>query len=292
MGLIQRECSGPLLKFVKAHKIFDLMRTGIAAGDILPCLRKNEIHFYEGGACLFRFRPRSVSTHRQYIDCEGKGYRALSGHEHDLTTFDRVRAKARKHRIEDKSNELAAVHGLFSAFSITRSDHKHGELALIDIEARFGKDDVNGLPIKMIDLVFLMPDQHVLFVEAKCMGNSDVGSSGMAKVEAQVEYYQRHIRHTSVLDAINYSIKIQLQLINRKTAEISLNIFRRVPILLLDPSDPKRQIGPRNTWLRERLCKAYDWTIDSERPLVIDGTSDAFGAIGAFVEKFSGSRVH
>jgi hypothetical protein len=53
------------------------MRGGIAAGDILPCLRNGEIDFYEGGARLFRFGVNMVVTHRLHVDGHGKGDRTL-----------------------------------------------------------------------------------------------------------------------------------------------------------------------------------------------------------------------
>jgi len=288
VGLIQREFSEQLLHFARAHKFFDFMREGMAAGEILPCLRKNEIHFYEGGARLFSFSPQSVSTHRRYVDKEGSGYRALRESEENLSTFERIRKTAREHRSENTSSELAAVHRLFKACAVTASDYKHGQLALVDVEARFGKDDTENLRTKMIDLVFIMPDGRVLFIEAKCLGNQDLASSGMAKVEAQVKDYEGHISHACVLDAINRSIQAQFQLIG-SPVELATGIFPRVPVLLLDPSVPKRRIGPKNTWLHNRLKEASDWNIKSERPVVIDGRSDQLMKIREFVEKVTGS---
>ena len=75
---IQRACPEHLLTFVRTHPVFDFMRDGIANGKILPCVRKNEIHFYEGGARLFRFTSQSIYTDNRYIDGKDGGERRLS----------------------------------------------------------------------------------------------------------------------------------------------------------------------------------------------------------------------
>jgi hypothetical protein len=285
MCLIQRECSKSLLDFVRQHAVFECMREGIATGKILPCLRKNEVHFYEGGARLFRFSAQNVYTHRQYIDGMGNGDRALSISEQNFITVEDVMKKAREHRELKVSNELAAVHRLFPGLALTRSAHKAGQLSLIDIEARFGASKSKGLPTTMIDLAFLVPDHRVLFMEAKCMGHSAIASSANAKVEAQVANYEAHIRDACVLPALARSMEVQLQLL-RKTGEPPIGIFPRVPILLFDPSTPKREIGRKNTWLSNRLDDATVWTIKSERPIVIDGRDDPVKAVREFAERF------
>ena len=285
MCFIQREYSENLLSFVRAHPHFNSMRKGIATGDILPCLRKDEIDFYEGGARLFGFSRRGVYTHRQYIDDNGNGERALTDDEQSHAVFERIRNKARTHRNSKVTSELAAVHRLFPAFAVTRDRHQPGQPALIDVEARFGSDETRKLPATMIDLVFLMPDGRLLFMEAKCMGNPAIASIGTAEVEEQVENYQSHISHACVLDAIKRSLEAQLILLG-KPIELATGIFPRVPVLLLDPSEPQLAIGPKNTWLTNQLNEAGGWTVRSERPLVIDGRRDPVAAVREFVEKF------
>ena len=73
-------------------------------------------------------------------------------------------------------------------------------------------------------------------MEVKCMGNENVESSGKAKAEVQVKNYEQHLRHASVLGAMNRSIQTQLKLVG-KFAELATGVFPRVPILLLDPSE-------------------------------------------------------
>ena len=282
---MQRAYTKTLFDFVRGHRHFDRMRGGIATGDILPCLRKDEIDFYEGGARLFRFGVNKVITHRQYIDGHGNGDRALGPDEQTQEVFDRIRNKARTHRVGNVTSELAAVHALFPTFAATRNEHRPGQLALIDVEARFGGDEATELPDGMIDLVFVMPDHRVLFVEAKCMGNPAVASIARAAVDEQVKNYERHIGHPGVPEAIKRSIEAHSILVGR-ASELATGIFPRVPILLLDPSTPQLAIGPRNSWLTDRLNAAGAWTVNSERPLVIDGRRDPASAIRAFVERF------
>jgi hypothetical protein len=74
---------------------------------------------------------------------------------------------------------------LFPAFAATRDEHRPGQLALIDVEAGFRGDEASNLPDGVIDLVFVMPDHRVLFVEAKCIGNPAVASTARAAVDEQ-----------------------------------------------------------------------------------------------------------
>ena len=290
---IQRACPEHLLTFVRTHPVFDFMRDGIANGKILPCVRKNEIHFYEGGARLFRFTSQSIYTDNRYIDGKDGGERRLSVTEQSSSMLGKVRKNAQAHRQTKLASELAAVHSLFPHFSFARSAHKPSQLAIVDVEARFGldpKSEITGsqIPGRMIDLVFLMPNRLLLFIEAKCMGNADIASTGHAEVEKQVADCERHISHACVLDAFNDSIKAQMALLGKDAAlATATGIFCRVPVLLLDPPG-KGAIGPRNTWLPDRLREADDWTVDDERPVVIDGRGDKVVAVREFVDKFAG----
>ena len=286
MGLIQRECSEDLLRYVRSHKFFDYMIDDIKNGNILPCLRSRKIDFYKDGARLFRFSLQRVYTHMRYIGEEGKDDRALSENEQALEVYKRILKTASTYRPKPLS-ELAAVHRLFTELAASRSAHKPGQLAIIDVEARFQKDEAKNLPTTMIDLVFLLPDRRILFMEVKCMGNEDVESSGKAKAEVQVKNYEQHLRHASVLGAMNRSIQTQLKLVG-KFAELATGVFPRVPILLLDPSEKKQKVGPRNSWLTDRLGAASVWTIDSQPPLVLDGRGDPVVVIREFVDKFVG----
>jgi hypothetical protein len=272
------------------------MRDDIESGNILPCLRKREIHFYGWGARLFNFSARSVKTHVRYLGENGDNERALRSDEQTFENFKEIRQRAKNHRAvivdsfseksqDAKEKELAEVAKIFSALSITRATAQQNDLALIDVEARFGKIAEQNLPDKMIDLVFLMPNRELLFVEAKGIWNKGVQSMGKALVETQVAIYEKHIKQSCVLEALNCSVQLQSILID-KSFDPATGIFPRVPILLLDPSDPKRSIGPRNFWLTDRINAAGAWTVNSERPLVIDGRRDPAAAIRAFVENF------
>ena len=68
---IQRVIGDDQLKWIMNHCLFKEMEDGIACGQILPALRKREVHFYEGGARLLRFAAYKVFTHETYINGSG-----------------------------------------------------------------------------------------------------------------------------------------------------------------------------------------------------------------------------
>jgi hypothetical protein len=301
MCTIQRESSDALVSFVKNSDIFKAMRDDIARGYVLPCLRRRQVHFYGWGARLFNFSARSVKTHVRYLGEHGGNYRELKNDELTFESYKSVRQRAETHKAvvvhEDSANardakekELAEVAKIFSALSITRAATQHNDPSLIDVEARFGKIAARNMPAGMIDLVFLMPNRNLLFVEAKGVWNKGVQSTGKASVETQVGIYEQHIKQDGVLEALNRSMQFQSTLLDKSFGP-AIGIFPRVPILLLDPSKPQLEIGPKNSWLSDRLEEAGDWSVGSERPLVIDGRQDPAEAIKSFVAKFGTSKT-
>jgi hypothetical protein len=280
---IQREIGDGQLEWIMNHRLFSQMGDGISSGQVLPTLRKREVHFYEGGARLFRFTTSGVLTHAAYIDDEGDGEREVGKVE--SITAEYIRKRAVPHRTNKQpDSELAAVHSLFPCFAITRTAHRPGELALIDVEARFAADAAGDpiLPAKMIDLVFLLPDRRLLFVEAKCVGNPAVRSTKTAAVVRQVEDYQRHIAREGVLDALNRSLEAQSYLVKRDLGQ-SGGIFPRVPVLVLDPTKQGLSRRSNDTWLRNALAYSGDSKASSADTIVIDGMVRPDVAIRNFV---------
>lgn len=278
---IQHEIEDSQIERIMSNPLFLHIIDGIERGQILPALRKSEVHFYEGGARLFRFKGSRAFTHEAYIDGTGKKERVVN--EVDSVTAERIRKNARGHKLNKQDDsELAAVHALFQNFAITKTDFHEGELALIDIEARFSKDD-NAEPklrANMIDLVFLLPDKRLLFIEAKCVGNPAVRSTGSAAVVKQVQDYERHIKRKGVLDALNRSLKMQSRLVDRNLGQAE-SVYPRVPILVLDPTKKGISHRSKDTWLRNALARSEKVSSD---PIVINGMEDPEAAIRRFVE--------
>jgi hypothetical protein len=181
--------------------------------------------------------------------------------------------------------ELVAVHQLFREFAITRGQNRAGELALIDVEARFAPAPAEGLRGGMIDLVFLLPDCRLLFIEAKCIGNRDLLSTKVAPVVAQVRNYECHIVRGGVLDAMNRSLCLQSRLIGHDLGQAK-SIAVRVPVLILDPDHRGLSLHPRDRWLKKALAIPPNWSFDPDEVAVIDGMSNPSVAIRAYVCAF------
>lgn len=277
---LQRRFDDNLLAYINKNPLFEAMRHWIDKGNILPALRKQEVHFYEAGARLLCFTGKNLFTHTQYIDGKGDKDRPLKDGELNSATLEKIRCTSRKHRKPDR--ELVAVHLLFQEFAITRSQHCAGELALIDVEARFALGE--KLPGGMIDLVFLLPDCRLLFIEAKCLRNPDVLSTTVARVVSQVRNYECHIKRDGVLEALNRSLCVQSGLVGRALGQAKC-IVPWVPVLILDPDHRGRSPNSTDTWQKEALRTAPNWSPASGKVAVIDGTCDPARAIRAFVKR-------
>jgi hypothetical protein len=280
---MQRSCTPELLEHVQRSPIFKAMDHGIDAGEILPTLRKDEVHFYEAGARLFQFTQKSIYTHRQYVDCKGDRERRLCDRELTSETVELIRKRCREYC--RKGSELRAVHSLFREFAITHSAHLTGEVGLIDVEARFASNgDLKG---RMIDLVFLLPDRRLLFIEAKCIGNPEARSTKTASVETQVEDCERHIARDGVLDALTRSLQVQSKLVGRELGE-PIDYVPLVPVVILDPTCQQPSNHSRDAWLRRKLedAKSQNWSFKRGTVDVIDGTRDPAKAIREYVDAF------
>ena len=282
---IQRQFGDDQVNFVRRSSLFRQMKEGIDKGDILPALRKNEVHFYEGGARLFRFTVSKIFSHSVYIDSNGD--KELEIRDPEAVSVSGLRERAVQHRREKQpDSELAAVHALFPHFAITRNAHKSSELALIDVEARFSEDTEASpkLTARMIDLVFLTPRGRLLFIEAKCLGNPEVVSTKTPKVVEQVRDYQRHIAREGVLEALNRSLELQAHLVERPASKATA-IYPNVPILVLDPTRKGRSPRSKDTFLRDAFSRSEQLEAHPTDIMVIDGTLDSANAIRSFVER-------
>jgi hypothetical protein len=290
MPALQREFTEKQIAWVDQHPLFQMLKADIGAGKILPCLRKGEIHFYERGARLLSFSEGKVKTHPSFARACIPG---VCGHHYvalpddlDAGKFKLIREAAGTHHDRHPNSELAAVHKLFPELAVTRSAHHIGELALIDVEIRFGKDETTpSIEANMIDLAFLLPNRSLLFVEAKCIGNPSISSTKMASVENQVAMYVRHIQRSDVLEAMNRSLCAQSRLVGRDFGHAD-SICTEVPVLILNPCGNPNPVSTNNHWLRRALARASSWTMSSSEVGIIDGTLEPVAAIHQFSKKF------
>jgi hypothetical protein len=286
---LQREFTELLIARVAQNRLFQGLKADIDAGEILPCLRKGEIHLYERGARLLNFSRETVRTHPRYARaciasvCGNRD--VVLPDDLDADKFKCIHEAARRHRDKQPNSELAAVHKLFPEFAVTRSAHRVGQMALIDVEIRFGKDETDPLiKANMIDLAFLLPNRKLLFVEAKCIGNPAIIARKTAAVERQVASYERHIQRPDVLEEMKRSLCAQSSLVGRNLGHAA-DIFSRVPVLILNPTRNQNPVSKNNHWLRQALANAPHWTQSSKDVGIIDGMSDPIVAIREFAER-------
>jgi hypothetical protein len=287
---LQRGFNSELLQYVSSHPLFKAMKPEIDKGTILPALRRQEVHFYEAGARLLRFTTRRVFTHCRYIDGCGNKERALKQDEWDLATLKKIRHTIDGYRTRNQANnELSAVHQLFPKFAITRSRQSAGELALVDVEARFAGE--GDLRTGMIDLVFLLPepDCRLLFVEAKCVGNTAIAGGTGARIVSQLENYQLHIARATaaVLKAMNRSLSLQSELVKPGLGQAK-GIVPTVPVLILNPD--KRELAAGDVWLKKALEAKPERPLVTNKVAVINGMESAVKAITEFACMLSEPR--
>ncbi|MBX9845211.1 MAG: hypothetical protein K2Z80_25705 [Xanthobacteraceae bacterium] len=149
-----------------AHPFFDKtgLRDDLSIGDVFPAIRKNEVHFYHGGARLCVYKGGHMLSNNRYLDLPDKGKSRDVRIPEDR--FTRPAYKAIKQKCmawRPAGRELVVVSGLFPEFSIARSNPSAGRALLLDIECRFpGSPEAAGAEPEtdqdMIDCLFLTPE--------------------------------------------------------------------------------------------------------------------------------------
>ena len=177
-------------------------------GEVFPAVRKNELHFYYKGGCLYKFSGGSFKRDKNF-EKFGVGLDGLSPYE-----------KA-KREIEIKFTNAAGGESerqlLDRLYCHTFNQKNGSKVVVLDIEVNLG-----GQAVKKCDLVLMNTEtDELMFVEGKVFSDSrvNVAISFTPEVISQVntytaaiasqrqtilEQYARHIEIVNVLFGTSY----------------------------------------------------------------------------------------
>jgi hypothetical protein len=269
-----------------SHEFFSQLSKDVEAGEVFPAIRKNEVHFYYGGARLCIYKDGQMHTNNRYLDTPDNGKsRDVCIPEDRFTPvgYERLKEKCRGYRSPD--SELSIVSELFPKFSIARLPLPLDRAYLLDIECRFpGGEAPDDLAQDMIDCLFLTPEGALVFVEIKRTDNPKARGGGKSKpeVEGQIERYRRKLGSKALREEIKtvYTSVINiLGKILRQRLPLPQTVFPNVPLLIVGaafaPSSRSKEVWQRDLLAAPRSLNSEIIGIDG-RSEQVNASLDAF----------------
>lgn len=227
-----------------AHPFFNNtgLKEDLAAGEVFPAIRKNEVHFYHGGARLCVYKNGHTYTNNRYLELPD------DGRSRDIRIRDEWFTPAKYRAIKGKckdwrppEKELSIVSELFPEFSIAADRSPADRARLLDIECRFSGAAEGETAQDMIDCLFLAADGTLVFVEAKRTDNPEArGSAGSEPaVAGQLRRYRQQLGSESLRKEIKNvyaGVTDTLGLILRRQLPSPQAVFEKVPLLFVGPA--------------------------------------------------------
>jgi len=265
----------------------------LVEGIVFPAIRKNEVHFYYGGARLCMFKGRQMYTNNRY-----RGLRDGLSRDGRIPVewstpekYEELKKNCANYRRPER--ELVIVSKLFSAFPIAAPDGHR----LLDIECRFpgGAASPGNTEKKqnMIDCLFLTRKGTMVFVEVKTSANNEAkssGNGGSAAVVEQLGRYQEKLKLKSEeIRSVYVGVIETLSDILKATLPTSpQTVFGNVPLLFVGPTSPHSP-GAKEVWQRDLLARPLSL---SGEIIAIDGRDGRMvGALNEFFGILDSAKI-
>ena len=201
MGFIRNFNQGQIDR-MQRDGLFEELKTDVLKGEVFPAVRKNELHFYYKGGCLYKFVGGSFLRDKNY-EKYGVGFTNLPPYE-----------RAKKENEEKFKNSLggeAERQLLDRLYCHTFGLEKRSNVVVLDIEVNLG-----GRTVRKCDLVLLNTrTNEIMFVEDKVFSDSrvNVKPPHIPEVIAQVNTYTVAIKEQRQTILEQYARHIEI--INR-----------------------------------------------------------------------------
>jgi hypothetical protein len=245
----------------------------LAAGDVFPAIRKEEVHFYHGGGRLCVYRQGHMHTNSRYLGIPHTGKSRDVRIKADWFTpagYEAIKRKCKSWRSPER--ELSVVSELFSVFSIAASELPVGRARLLDIECSFPGAAETDKAQDMVDCLFLTHEGALVFVEVKRADNTEARSSGQSEpaVAGQLRRYQQQLGSeglrkeiTDVYRGVTHTLGRILQ----RGLPAPATVFKSVPLLIVGPASSP-SLRAKEVWQRDLLSSPL--SLDSD-VMGIDG---------------------
>lgn len=183
--------------------LFELLKTDVYAGEVFPAVRKDELHFYYKGGCLYKFNGSFIRD---------KAYEKYSENTEGLCAYEK--AKKQNENKFTNAGGCSLERQLLDRLNAHtfRLDSKTSTVVL-DIEVRLNGEIGES---KKCDIVLLNTEQRnlpkIMFVEGKVFGDGrvNVKANSIPKVIEQVNTYTKAIAEQDVEIVFEYINHIQI----------------------------------------------------------------------------------
>jgi hypothetical protein len=257
---------------LQAHNFFTdtgLMRD-LRSGNVFLAIRKEEVHFYYGGARLCYYKKGRVYTNNRYLGIfDSKKSKDIAIPDDWFTSekYESLKENCKTYRPIE--SELSIVSQLFVEFSIAADDLPDQRARLIDIECRFpGAPDAEKSQ-DMIDCLFITAGGILVFVEVKLSSSKEARSDGQRepKVASQLQRYRNQFGSRTLRDEV---IKVYqgvnstiLGIMGREVQQHRMpsSLFKSVPLLIVGKSSSASPLA-KEAWQRQLLASSLDLSSD------------------------------
>ena len=179
--------------------LFEELKADVLKGEVFPAVRKNELHFYYKGGCLYKFADGSFKRDKNY-EKYGDEFKGFPPYE-----------RAKKENEEKFKNSLggeAERQLLDRLYCHTFNPEESSNVVVLDIEVNLG-----GQAVRKCDLVLLNTrTDEIMFVEGKVFSDSrvKVRPPHIPEVIAQVNTYTAAIKEQRQTILAQYAKHIEI----------------------------------------------------------------------------------
>lgn len=178
---------------------YTLLKADVDAGFVFPAVRRNELHFYYMGGCLYKFKGGKFIRDPEYAK--------FSYGTEGLTEYERVKVE-NKHKYSKAEGQAKERQLLDRLYTHTFAFGRNSKVVVLDIEV-----SING---KKCDLVLLNTQTNeLMFVEGKVFSDPrvkcEIGRT--PEVIEQVRFYTSSIAEHR--DAILTQYAEHIRIINK-----------------------------------------------------------------------------
>ncbi|OUR79605.1 hypothetical protein A9Q83_04195 [Alphaproteobacteria bacterium 46_93_T64] len=259
------------------------LKPATRGGEFFAAFRENKLDFYFAGSRPFSRNSKSYRMNDAYFPSKGEASPKSGEILVPADDIDRnfIAIKQRCQLKGKASRENFQISKLFRNFSAIANKFDGKKPLLIDVEATFySLDHEEGRRSDRIDLVFLMPNKKLFFVEVKRRRDSRVRSAiGKPEVISQVGKYNAQLkcRENQIVKAYKNSISLVNELFDTQIP-MPEGVVRPVALLIVDdpgdmPMDNQKSTKNGDIWLQPALNelngKNKIWTKSST--LCVDG---------------------
>ncbi|MDE6200299.1 MAG: hypothetical protein K2M47_00250 [Clostridiales bacterium] len=182
-------------------ELFAKLKADVFRGKVFPAVRKNELHFYYKGGCLYKFSGGLFKR--------DNNYERYGGDTEGLSDYETFKNQVR-HRYADSNGKAMERQLLDGLYSYTYGAQCKSNVVVLDIEINLNGAVGGG---KKCDMVLLNTQtDEIMFVEGKVFSDSRVlvAIPFIPEVVAQVSTYTAAIVEQRQVIIEQYANHIQI----------------------------------------------------------------------------------